>query len=58
MTTELNVYSKSSEPLARALSNFAHTPFELDEVQYASVEAFYQSLGGWIEKSCSLDLQR
>ncbi len=44
MTAELNVFSKSSEPLARALSNFAHTPFELDGVQYASVEAFYQSL--------------
>lgn len=44
MPAELNVFSKSSEPLARALSNFAHTPFELDGVQYASVEAFYQSL--------------
>ncbi len=40
----LNVFSRSNEPLGRALSNFAHTPFELDGVKFASVEAFYQAL--------------
>ncbi len=40
----LNVLSRSNEPLGRALSNFAHTPFMLDGVKYASVEAFYQGL--------------
>ena len=40
----LNIFSRSDEPLGRALSNFAHTPFELDGVKYASVEAFYQGL--------------
>lgn len=40
----LNVFSQSGEPLGRALSNFAHTPFEIDGVKFASVEAFYQAL--------------
>lgn len=40
----LNVFSRSKEPLGRALSNFAHTPFVLDGVKYASVEALYVGL--------------
>jgi predicted NAD-dependent protein-ADP-ribosyltransferase YbiA (DUF1768 family) len=40
----LNVFSRSEEALGRQLSNFAHTPFKLDGVEYASVEAFYASL--------------
>lgn len=40
----LNVYSNSDEDLGRQLSNFAHTPFVLDGVTYASVEGFYSSL--------------
>lgn len=40
----LNVYSRSQEQIGRLLSNFAHTPFELDGIRYGSVEAFYQSL--------------
>jgi predicted NAD-dependent protein-ADP-ribosyltransferase YbiA (DUF1768 family) len=31
----------SDEPIGRALSNFAHTPFVLDGVEFGSVEAFY-----------------
>lgn len=37
----LNVYSRSDEELGRLLSNFAHTPFTLDGVTYASIEGFY-----------------
>jgi predicted NAD-dependent protein-ADP-ribosyltransferase YbiA (DUF1768 family) len=40
----LNVWSRSDEEIGRLMSNFAHTPFTLDGVQYASVEAFYASL--------------
>jgi hypothetical protein len=40
----LNVWSRSDEEIGRFMSNFAHTPFTLDGVQYASVEAFYASL--------------
>jgi len=40
----INVTSKSSDPQIRLISNLAHTPFELDSVQYASVEAFWQGL--------------
>jgi predicted NAD-dependent protein-ADP-ribosyltransferase YbiA (DUF1768 family) len=40
----LNVWSKSDEEIGRLMSNFAHTPFELDGVRYASVEGFYSML--------------
>jgi predicted NAD-dependent protein-ADP-ribosyltransferase YbiA (DUF1768 family) len=41
MVKPMNVWSMSDEPLGRALSNFAHTPFLLDGLEFASVEAFY-----------------
>lgn len=40
----INVISNSSDPQVRLISNLAHTPFELDSVQYACVEAFWQGL--------------
>lgn len=40
----LNVVSTSTDEVARLLSNFAHTPFELDNLRYHSVEGFYVSL--------------
>ena len=40
----LNVYSRSDEEIGRLLSNFAHTPFTLDGVTYASIEGFYVAL--------------
>lgn len=40
----LNVWSRSEEEIGRLMSNFAHTPFTLDDVEYASVEAFYACL--------------
>lgn len=39
----LNVTSSSPDPI-RLISNFAPTPFVLDGVSYACVEAFWQSL--------------
>lgn len=40
----LNVFSRSDELIGRLMSNFANTPFILDDVEYASVEGFYVSL--------------
>ena len=40
----LNVWSHSDEEIGQLLSNFAHTPFELDGIAYASVEGFYVSI--------------
>lgn len=40
----LNVYSRSDEEIGRLMSNFAPTPFTLDDVEYGSVEGFYVSL--------------
>jgi predicted NAD-dependent protein-ADP-ribosyltransferase YbiA (DUF1768 family) len=40
----LNVNSMASESIGRLLSNFARTPFMLDGVRYASIEAFYVCL--------------
>lgn len=40
----LNIVSTSSDESARLLSNFAHTPFVLDEVEYQSIEGFYAGL--------------
>jgi predicted NAD-dependent protein-ADP-ribosyltransferase YbiA (DUF1768 family) len=39
----INVTSRSPEPIA-LISNFAHTPFDLDGEHYASVEGFWQGL--------------
>jgi len=40
-TDHINVYSKGRTELGRLLSNFAHTPFVLDEVKFESVEGFW-----------------
>ena len=40
----LNIMSNSEDAVSRLISNLAHTPFELDGKQYASVEAFWQGL--------------
>jgi predicted NAD-dependent protein-ADP-ribosyltransferase YbiA (DUF1768 family) len=39
----LNITSRAPEPL-RLISNFAHTPFALEERAYASIEGFWQGL--------------
>jgi predicted NAD-dependent protein-ADP-ribosyltransferase YbiA (DUF1768 family) len=39
----INVTSSSPSPI-RLIANFAPTPFELDGVRYACIEAFWQSL--------------
>lgn len=40
----INIGSFSDDPRVKLISNFAHTPFELDGRTYASVEAFWQGL--------------
>jgi|GEM_PF-460600 len=40
----INVTSRHPDPQIRLIGNFAATPFELDGVRYASVEAFWQGL--------------
>lgn len=40
----INITSRSPDPGIQLISNFAHTPFELDGQHYASVEAFWQGL--------------
>lgn len=40
----LNVWSHGDEEIGQLLSNFAHTPFGLDGISYASVEGFYVSI--------------
>ncbi|MBI5312874.1 MAG: NADAR family protein [Methylocystis sp.] len=40
----LNVVSSSSDPRAKAISNLATSPFELDGRIYRSVESFWQGL--------------
>jgi hypothetical protein len=37
----LNIWSMSDEAIGREMSNFAHTPFVLDELEFGSVESFY-----------------
>lgn len=37
----INVYSKGSTELGRWLSNFAHSPFECEHGEFASVEAYW-----------------
>ena len=39
----INVTSRSPMPI-RLISNFAHTPFELDGLRYAGIEGFWQGL--------------
>ena len=39
----INITSQSPEPL-RLISNFAHAPFRFDELDYASIEGFWQGL--------------
>lgn len=43
-TPTINIASNSSDTTEALLSNLAHTPFELDGMRYASVEAFWQGL--------------
>lgn len=40
----INVSSRAKDEAIRLISNFAHTPFELDDELYASVEGFWQGL--------------
>lgn len=40
----INIGLKGETETERTLSNFAHTPFELDGVHYESVEGFWQSI--------------
>ena len=40
----INVTSRSSDPAIQLISNFGHTPFELNGQRYGSVEAFWQGL--------------
>src|SRR5262245_49804869 len=40
----INVISASRDPRAQLISNFAHTPFDLDGEHYESVEGFWQGL--------------
>jgi predicted NAD-dependent protein-ADP-ribosyltransferase YbiA (DUF1768 family) len=40
----VNVYSRGKTEAGRLLSNFAHTPFTLHGVRFASVEGFYMSM--------------
>lgn len=45
MYEKLNVAFNNRQNLdAQLLSNLAHTPFELDGIKWASVEAFWKSL--------------
>jgi len=39
--THINVYSKGRTQLGRMLSNFAATPFEIEGLTFASVEAWW-----------------
>ena len=40
----VNVTSRSTDPSIQLISNFAHTPSELDGDRHASVQAFWQGL--------------
>lgn len=66
--THINVYSKGQTDLGKLLSNFAHTPFELDGLMFASVEAWWywqgwdeddsrlRSMYGWMAKQYGKNL--
>jgi hypothetical protein len=41
MSKPLNIWSMSDEEIGREMSNFAHTPFVIDGVEFGSFEAFY-----------------
>lgn len=44
--SHINIYSKAATQLGRALSNFAHIPFEIPgEGEFASVEGYWYYLG-------------
>jgi hypothetical protein len=53
----LNIWSRSDEEIGQLMSNFSHTPFVLDGVEFASIEAFYVWLllpeGSKKDKVCS-----
>jgi predicted NAD-dependent protein-ADP-ribosyltransferase YbiA (DUF1768 family) len=40
----INVFSKSTDPIARLIGNFATAPFDFDGQRYQSVESFWQGL--------------
>ncbi|TSC92621.1 MAG: hypothetical protein CEN89_551 [Candidatus Berkelbacteria bacterium Licking1014_7] len=40
----INIGSRGETETEMMLSNFAHTPFKLDDVHYESVEGFWQSI--------------
>lgn len=42
--TPINITSRAPDPAIQLISNFAHTPFVLDDRRYASVEGFWQGL--------------
>lgn len=58
----INVYSKGKTQLGKLLSNFAATPFEIDGLEFASVESWWywqgreeddaklRTLTGWLAK--------
>lgn len=45
----LNIYSRGATELGRMLSNFAETPFELDGLQFKSIEAYWY----WLNSGCT-----
>lgn len=47
--SHINVYSKGKTELGRLLSNFAHTPFEIEDERFESVE------GWWYWRQCGDD---
>jgi predicted NAD-dependent protein-ADP-ribosyltransferase YbiA (DUF1768 family) len=49
----INVTSDSPDPI-RLIANFAPTPFELDGMRYACVEAFWQSLRFPVEERAGI----
>jgi hypothetical protein len=40
----IDIHSKSTDPVAKGLSNFAHRPFKLGPYTFASMESFLQCL--------------
>ena len=52
--TVINIASNSENITEALLSNLAHTPFEMNGKQYASVEAFWQ----WLKYKSEEDRNR